>query len=67
VGPTWETGDTPLATFDVPGMQETLVGFYTGMKELVDAAATTRDALAGSGGASYQITVLDLLACLARP
>lgn len=55
VGPTWETGDIPLATFDDHGMQETLVGFYTGMKELVDAAATTRDALAGSGSASYQI------------
>jgi len=55
VGPTWETGDVPHEIFDDHGMQETLVGFSTGMQPLVDQVAETRDDLASAGLADYEV------------
>lgn len=55
VGPTWETGDVPFAAFDDHGMQETLVGAYTGMFPLIEQVAATQAALAASGAATYRV------------
>ncbi len=54
VGPTWETGDVPFQSFDDHGMQETLVGAYTGMYDLIDQVADTRDQLMAAGLADYR-------------
>jgi hypothetical protein len=59
VGPTWETGDTPHEFFDDHGMQETLVGMHTGMKDLIDEVAATRDSLAASGLADYEVVAYE--------
>jgi len=44
VGPKWETGDTSYETFDDHGVQETLVGFLTGVEpnQLLMSAARER-------------------------
>jgi MYXO-CTERM domain-containing protein len=53
VGPKWETGDEGSSVFDDHGLQETLIGMHTGVRELADQAAATRDALVASGAADY--------------
>ncbi|MBN1646974.1 MAG: hypothetical protein JW874_02975 [Spirochaetales bacterium] len=55
VGPKWETGEEPQQLFDDHGMQETLVGAWTNMYDLIEQAAETRDALDGKNLAEYQI------------
>ncbi len=55
VGPKWETGETPHEAFDDHGMQETLVGMHTGMKDLIEEAAAMRDQLAGTHNTDYKI------------
>lgn len=54
VGPKWETGETPQQVFDDHGMQETLVGAYTGMYGLIDQVAATRDQFVAAGLADYR-------------
>ncbi len=55
VGPKWETDDEGSTVFDDHGVQETLVGMHTGVKDLVDAAAAMRDELAAAGAADYTL------------
>lgn len=55
VGPKWETGDTGSSTFNDHGVQETLVGMLTGMRDLIEGAATSRDTLNATAGTSYQL------------
>ena len=54
VGPKWETGDTGSSVFDDHGVQETLLGGYTNMFDLIEAAAASRDQL-NAAGANYQL------------
>lgn len=54
VGPKWETGDVPFQAFDDHGMQETLVGSYTDMNNLVADVAETRAQLTAAGLADYR-------------
>ena len=54
VGPKWETGEEPFQQFDAHGMQETLVGAYTQMYQLIDDVASTRADLMAGGAADYR-------------
>jgi MYXO-CTERM domain-containing protein len=55
VGPKWETGDDGSAVFDDHGLQETLLGMHTGVREVADTAAATRDQLVAEGSADYRL------------
>ena len=49
VGPKWEVGETPLATFDDHGIQATLLGHVADTKNLFVNYRRQREQLAGAG------------------
>ncbi len=55
VGPKWETGDTGFETFNDHGVQETLIGAHTSMKDIVEGAAGARDTLNTTANTNYQL------------
>ena len=55
VGPKWETGDASSSTFDAAGLQETLVGMHTGMRELIQDATEACRELNGTTSARYRV------------
>ncbi len=55
VGPKWETNDPGTSVFDDHGVQMTLLGLHGSMKDLIEEAAATRDALRLSGQADYEL------------
>jgi hypothetical protein len=59
VGPKWETGDPGSSVFDDHGVQMTLLGMYSGQRDLILAAAATRDMLNASGVTHYELTAYE--------
>lgn len=59
VGPKWETADKGSAVFDDHGIQETLLGLHTGMRELISKAAATRDSLNARGETHYRLSAYE--------
>ena len=55
VGPKWETNDPGTSVFDDHGVQMTLLGMTTSMKNLIENAAAMRDQLNSSGDTDYQV------------
>ncbi len=58
VGPKWETDDEGSTSFNDHGVQETLVARVTGIGEVIDTAAETRDTL-GKRGIDYELTAYE--------
>jgi hypothetical protein len=56
VGPKWETGDASQSTFDDHGVQETLIGFLSNVRDRQVEMGRTQDYLATQG------TVYDIVA-----
>lgn len=55
VGPKWETGDASSNAFDAAGLQETLVGMHTGMRDLIRNASEVCRQLNGTTTARYRV------------
>lgn len=55
VGPKWETGDSGSSSFNDHGMQETLLGMLTRMKQLIENAVAMQKQLGASQGTEYRV------------